>query len=301
MVSRNQDLGKRVAAISMLASGLLAVSKIVLGLMAGSTSVVADGLESASDVIASGVVLFGLVLASKPPDANHPYGHGRFETLTGLGVGMMLVAAGLGICVRSLARINEVHNAPAAYAFWPLAASIVVKGILSGVKFRYGKRIHSAGLTADAWNDSVDILSGATAAVALGLTIYDPTRFLAADHYGGFAVGLIVIFLGLRVVHETTVLLVDTMPDDDTLRRIREVAVMVPGALGIEKCFARRTGLQYHVDLHLEVDPDLTVRDSHEIASQVRDRIKADLDWVADVLVHVEPHGELETPNGKPR
>ncbi len=293
-VSRNQDLGRRVAALSMLVSGSLAVAKIVVGLMAGSTSVVADGMESASDVVASGVVLFGLVLAGRPADANHPYGHGRFETLTGLGVGMMLAAAGLGICVRSLARLGETHTAPAAYALWPLAASIVAKAAMAVLKFRFGKRIHSAALIADAWNDSVDILSGATAAAALGLTLYDPSRFLAADHYGGFAVGLIVIFLGLRVVHDTSMLLVDTMPDQETLQLIREAAVRVPGALGVEKCYARKTGLQYHVDLHLEVDPQLTVRDSHNIASQVRDRIKADLEWVADVLVHVEPHGEQE-------
>lgn len=296
-VSRNQDLGKRVAALSMVVSGLLAAAKIILGLMAGSTSVVADGLESASDIVASGVVLFGLVLATKPADANHPYGHGRFETLTGLGVGMMLAATGLGICVRSLGKLGETHPPPEAYALWPLAASIAAKAVLSVVKFRYGKRIHSAGLVADAWNDSVDILSGAAAAAGLGLTLYDPSRFLAADHYGGFAIGLIVIFLGLRVVHETSMLLVDTMPDEETLGYIREAAVRVPGALGIEKCYARKTGLQYHVDLHLEVDPEMTVRDSHAIASQVRDRIKNDLEWVADVLVHVEPHGQ-ETPAG---
>ncbi len=279
----------------MLVSGLLAAAKIILGLMAGSTSVVADGLESASDVVASGVVLFGLVLAAKPADANHPYGHGRFETLTGLGVGMVLSITGMGICVRSVGRLGEAHPPPEAYAVWPLAASIVAKAVLSAVKFRYGRRIHSAGLIADAWNDSVDILSGTAAAVGLGLTLYDPSRFMAADHYGGFAVGLIVIFLGLRVVHETSMLLVDTMPDEETLGCIREAAVRVPGVLGIEKCYARKTGLQYHVDLHVEVDPEMTVRDSHDIARQVRNRIRNDLEWVADVLVHVEPHGQ-ETP-----
>jgi cation diffusion facilitator family transporter len=295
MVGRHQDLGKRMAAIGMLASGMLAVSKIAVGLMAGSTSVVADGFESASDVVASGVVLLGLILASKPPDADHPYGHGRIETLTGLGVGMILGGAGVGICMHALGRLGQTHT-PAAYAFWPLLASIVVKSFLSGFKFHYGRKIRSDSLVADAWNDAVDILSGSTAAAALGLTLYDPSRFLAADHYGGFAIGLIVIFLGIRVVYETALHLMDTMPDPETMRLIREAAARVPGALGIEKCYARKTGLQYHVDLHLEVDPGMTVRDSHRIASRVRDEMKAKLDWVADVLVHVEPHGELAPP-----
>ncbi len=274
----------------MFASGCLAVAKIVIGLLAGSTSVVADGMESASDVLASGIVLFGLAVAARPADENHPYGHGRFETLTGLGLGLILALTGVAISIRSLDRINEVHSPPAFYAVWPLIASVIVKSGLAAVKFRVGKRIHSAGLVADAWNDSVDILSGFTALVAVGLTLYDPPRFLAADHYGGFAVGLLVIFLGLRVVRDTSLQLMDTMPDEDTMRRIRQVAQTVPGALAVEKCFARKTGLKYHVDLHLEVDPDMTVRQSHDIATQVRFRIIDQLDWVADVLVHVEPY-----------
>lgn len=285
-----ERVGKWVALASMLASGLLAAAKILVGLMAGSTSVVADGMESAADVAASGMVLFGLTLAAKPPDADHPYGHGRFETLTGLAVGMILALAGLGICVRSLGRVQGVHQAPEAYAIWPLLASIALKSVLSTLKFRYGRRIRSAALIADAWNDSVDILSGVTALTALGLTLYDPVRFLAADHYGGFAIGVIVIFLGMRVVRETSLQLMDTMPDEATMDHIRRAAKLVPGALEVEKCYARKTGLRYHVDLHLEVDPDLSVRESHEIATMVREKVKQELPWVADVLVHVEPH-----------
>jgi len=278
----------------MAASGILAAVKITLGHIGGSTSVVADGFESAADVVASGIVLFGLALASRPADENHPYGHGRFETLTGLGVGALLAAAGVGISARSLMQVQALHPPPQSYTLWPLFGSILVKSVLAAVKFHYGRRIRSAALIADAWNDSVDILSGSVAAAALGLTLDDPGRFLAADHYGGFAVGIIVVFLGLRVVHETAMQLMDTMPDEETMSHIRRVAATVPGALGIEKCYARKTGLRYHVDLHLDVDPGMTVRDSHQIASQVRDRIKEELDWVADVLVHVEPYlGEL--------
>lgn len=288
--SQRLKTGRRLALASVAASAVLAVVKIVVGWMAGSTSVVADGFESAGDVVSSAVVLFGLAVAAKPPDEHHPYGHGRLEMLTGLGVGFLLAAAGLGISVRSLLRLREAHAAPAAYGVWPLVASIATKSVLSALKLRYGRRIKSAALIADAWNDTVDILSGSVALAALGLTLYDPTRYLAFDHYGGFVVGLIVIFLALSVVRETSLQLMDTMPAVELMDAIRETARAVPGVCDVEKCYARKTGLQYHVDLHLELDPELTVRASHDIATQVRIRIKEALDWVADVMVHVEPY-----------
>ncbi len=304
-VSAKDRVGERVALTGMAVSGLLAIVKITVGWMASSTSVVADGVESAADVLASGIVLFGLFLAARPPDANHPYGHGRFETLSGLGVGLALGLTGLAIAVRSLEGVGDRHDPPALYAVWPLIGSIILKSLLAGVKFHYGKKIHSAGLKADAWNDTVDIVSGSTALCALGLTLYNPARFLDADHYGGLGVGLIVIVLGLLVVRQTTLQLVDTMPDRRMLEEIRAAARMVPGAMGVEKCFARNTGLKYHVDLHLEVDPEMSVRASHEIATGVRDRIKQELEWVADVLVHVEPHlaeeGEAGAGDKQPR
>jgi cation diffusion facilitator family transporter len=281
---------RAVAVTSMFASAALSAAKITVGLHANSTAVVSDGLESAGDVLASGLALVGLVLAAKPPDTDHPYGHGRGEILSALIVGMMLTASGTLISFRSLERVREVQHAPAAYAVWPLIASIVIKSIMSLWKRRLGRKISSSALLADAWNDTVDILSGSTALVALGITLYDPVKFVAADHLGGAAVGVIVIFLGVRVVRDTTLQLMDTMPDPAALDQIRQVALRVPGALGIEKCYARKTGLQWHVDLHLEVDPAMSVYESHEIATQVRIRIREELDWVADVLVHVEPH-----------
>ena len=285
-----QRASRAIAVTSMLASAVLSAAKIIVGLQANSTAVVSDGLESAGDVLASGLALFGLVLAAKPPDSEHPYGHGRVEILSALIVGMMLTASGSVISFRSLERVREVQHTPAAYAVWPLIGSILIKSIMSLMKRRFGRKIRSSALLADAWNDTVDILSGSIALVALGITLYDPVKFVAADHLGGAAVGVIVIFLGVRVVRDTTLQLMDTMPDPTDMNRIRQVALRVPGALGIEKCYARKTGLQWHVDLHLEVDPAMSVYESHEIATQVRTRIREELDWVADVLVHVEPH-----------
>ena len=283
------QIGQRIAIAGMAISGALSVIKIVAGLMGHSTAVVADGVESAGDVFASGFVLLGLMLAAVPADSNHPYGHGRAETLTGLIIGLVLSVTGALISYKSLQNVHAGRPAPHLFVIWPLLLSAVVKAGLAATKFRYGRRILSAALMADAWNDFNDVVSAIVALIAVGLTLSDPSRFPAADHYGGFAVGLIVILTGLRVVRESANQLMDTMPDDALLNTIRGVALSVPGVHGVEKCYARKTGLQYHVDLHLEVDPDMTVRESHNIATDVRIRIKESLQWVADVLVHVEP------------
>lgn len=286
---REYRTGRRVAAAGIVVSAALAATNIVVGLMAGSSSVLAVGVEFLGDVLASLVVLTGMVVASKPPDTNHPYGHGRFELLAALAVGLVLVAGGAGISYRSLQRIGDVHPPPDFYAIWALVAAIVIRTVMSTIKFRVGKRIGSESLVADAWNDAVDILSASAALVALGLTLYDPARFLAADHFGGFAVGLVVIFTGLRVMRDTSLHLMDTMPAPGLLDEIRRTALAAPGVHGVEKCFARKTGLKYHVDLHLEVDPRITVWESHQIATAVRFRIREQLPFIADVLVHIEP------------
>jgi cation diffusion facilitator family transporter len=281
-------VGRRIALLSMSVGAVLAASKIWIGMNAGSTSVVSDGLEAAGDVLSSGIVYAGLWLASKPPDYEHPYGHGRYETLAGLAIGAMLLLAGAAIFWHSLISLGEPSRVE-RYALYPLFAAVFIKIALAGVKFRVGKRITSASLEADGWHDITDLLSTCVALIAVGLTLAWPRRFGAADHIGGIIIGILIFFLSVQVVRRTIGQLLDTMPEPRKLSQIRAAALSVPGALGIEKCLARRTGLRYHVDLHLEVDPEMTVRESHEIATLVKIRIKDTLPWVADVLVHVEP------------
>ena len=273
----------------MLVSGALALVKLIAGIKGHSTSVVADGLESASDVFASGFVLLGLTLAAKPADKDHPYGHGRIEILTGLLIGIGLSAGGALICYGSVERLGRPLTTVAAYVIWPLFLSLAAKTALAIFKFRYARRLKSASLMADAWNDLMDTISAIAALIAVALTLADPARFADADSYGGFVVGLIVIAVGVKVAYDTAMQLMDTMPDDAAMAEIRAAAASVPGVRGVEKCYARKTGLRYHVDLHLEVDGAMTVRQSHELAHEVRTHIMQTLDWVADVLVHVEP------------
>ncbi|MBK9166203.1 MAG: cation transporter [Bryobacterales bacterium] len=282
--------GRRLAAVGVLASGGLAAANLSAGWLTGSVSVTAAGVEFAGDVLASGIVWAGLAVASRPADANHPYGHGRYESLSGLLVGLLLAVAGLAVCVQSMRTLGALRPPPHSAGLAALAASIVVKTALSWAKFRVGRRIGSAALVADGWNDLTDVLAGATATAALGLAVWDPSRFRAADSLGGFAVGLIMVMAAVGILRSASLVLTDAMPSPELVRQIRAEALRVDGVLDVEKAFARKTGLQYHVDLHVGVAPSLSVDQGHQIAGAVRRRLRASLPWVADVLVHVEPH-----------
>ena len=286
---REATIGRKIALVSMSVGVVLSVAKILVGAHAGSASVVSDGMEAAGDVLASAIVYAGLWLASKPPDAEHPYGHGRYETLAGLGVGAMLLLAGAAIFWHSLIHLDLGSQRLAPYALYPLLAAVLIKTALAILKFRASKSIGSTALEADAWHDITDLLSTLVALSAVAVALTHPEVAGAADHAGGLIIGGIIFFMSVQVVRRTVGQLLDTMPEAGKMAEIRELALAVPGTRGIEKCFARRTGMKYHVDLHLEVDPEMTVRESHRIATEVRISIKEGLSWVADVLIHVEP------------
>lgn len=298
--------GQRVSLIGVATSASLAALKLTVGVLSASNALLADGFESTGDVLASGLVWLGLTLAAKPADSNHPYGHGRAETVSGLIVGLLLFCGGLAIAVESLVNMSTVTRVPARYAVWPLIASIGLKLWLLRLKWTTGQRIGSSALTADAMNDSVDMLSGLVALSALGLTLYDPTHFLHGDRIGACVVGAIMMLTGIRVSRRTGSELMDTMPDDAFVERIRAVAAAVPNVKAVEKVFARKTGLRHHVDIHLEVDPEMTVRASHELGHIVETTLLGRVPSVADVLVHIEPeraaydrsryHFQMDTP-----
>lgn len=286
---RKLALARRVTLLGMAVSGLLSAAKLLAGWIGHSTAVFADGLENGGDVFGSGLILYALYVASIPPDKEHPYGHGRSETIAGLTVGFLLAASGLVICYESFRRLYAPTHAPQLFAIWPMVASIIVKGALATGKFTYGKRLGSTAIQADAWHDGIEIFSGFVALIALALSLYDQEHFAAADHVGGFIVGLIVLLTAFHVVRDSSQDLMDAMPDDARIAQIRGIASAVPGISGVEKTYARKTGLQYHVELHLEVDPQMTVEVSHTLATDTRFLIREKLDWVADVVVHVEP------------
>src|SRR6476469_5172891 len=193
---KRTDAGRRWAVISVACSTVLAILNTTAGILSHSTSVTAAGVEFAGDVLASFIVFLGMVMASRPADEDHPYGHGRFEILAGLLVGLILLLAGTGICIHSLSELPHHRPIPSFGGIWAPVISIVIKAGLAISMFRVGRAIGSGALIADAWNNAVDILSAATAVVALLLTVSDPAQFANADAYGAFAVGIIVVVTG---------------------------------------------------------------------------------------------------------
>ncbi len=288
--------GQRVALVGVAISASLAVVKIVTGILSGSNALLADGFESSGDVLASGLVWLGLTWAAKPADSNHPYGHGRAEMLSGLIVGLLLFCGGIAITFTAILTASSVNRVPALFAVWPLLLSLGIKFWMVRLKWMTGQRIGSAALAADAMNDSVDMLSGIVALAALGLTLYDPAHFLRADHYGAGIVGVIMVVTGVRVARRTGSDLMDTMPEDAFVDKVRQAALSVDGVEGVEKVFARKTGLQHHVDIHLEVDPSMTVRASHQLGHRVERAIVERVESVAKALVHIEPSGKDGLP-----
>ncbi len=171
-------------------------------------------------------------VAARPADQSHPYGHGRFETLSAFAVGVILAAAGVLIGYHSLQAVGAQHPPPATSAMAALVFAIVLRSIMSTVKCRVGRQLHSSALVADAWNDAVDILSAFAAFIAVALAAFDPVRLLAADHYGGFVVGVVVVLTGMRVLRDASLELVDTMPAPALTSEVERVAASVAGVRG---------------------------------------------------------------------
>ena len=235
--------GRRIALVGMSASAILATLNIFVGLSAQSTSVVATGVELAGDVLASFDGLRrndGSERASRRAASVRPRPHRnpcrvRRRAHSGCRWRGHLLELAPG-------HRRPIHPPPSSIAIFVLVFAIAVRGAMSFVKFRAGRRLRSASLVADAWNDAVDILAATVALTAVGLTMYDLERFRAADHYGGFAVGVIVILIGVRVLRDASLELMDTMPDETQIARIRAVAREVPGVVAVDKTYARKTG-----------------------------------------------------------
>jgi cation diffusion facilitator family transporter len=278
-----------MSAVGLAVNVGLAVIKLLAGLLGHSMALVADAVESFTDIIGSLVVWGGLQIAARPADAEHPYGHGRAEALAGMIVGLMLVGAAIGIALQSVRGILAPHPAPAAFTLAVLIGVIAVKETMFQMVRRTARQTGSSAVLADAWHHRSDALTSAAAAVGITVALVGGPAYAPADDWAAlFAAGVIVMnaYRLLRVpVHD----LMDREPPH-LIARVRAVALAVPGVADVEKILARKSGLRYWVDMHLEVDPEITVRHAHELAHGVKDAIRLGLPEVEEVLIHVEPH-----------
>jgi cation diffusion facilitator family transporter len=271
------ERGIRFSLISIAVNALLATLKCLTGLVGHSFALLADGIESFSDVISSSVIYWGLRFAIKPPDKDHPYGHGKAEPAAAVMVGVALILAGLGIAVQSI--------------IWVLLSVVALKTMLSRYAQGLSERIDSAALKGDALHHFSDAITSAFAFV--GITAALLTGNPTADDWAALCAAPIIAFGGWRQIRRPLAELLDTAPPPEIEQRVRSVAKAVPSVIGLEKCFVRKVGFRYYVDLHVVVRGDLTVREGHSIAHQVENRVLERVSPVSAVMVHIEPEEEL--------
>jgi cation diffusion facilitator family transporter len=285
-------MGRRVSGISLAINGGLSVVKLVTGVVGNSYALIADAIESLGDVLSSVIVWSGFVIASKPPDENHPYGHGKAEPLAALAVSGMLVGAAGLIAYQAAQGIRQPHDLPAPYTLIVLLVVVVIKEVMYRYEWAVAKSIESTAIAADAWHHRSDAITSLAAGVGITIALFGGKGYEAADDWAALAGCTIILINGLRFARLSVKELMDTVPETALADAIEEIALRVDGAKLVEKVLIRKMGSAVYVDLHLEVDPTIPVLEAHDIAHRVKDAISAGQPAVADVLVHIEPHIE---------
>lgn len=283
--------GLKASLISIASNFVLAACKCVAGFLGHSFALVADGIESFSDVFSSLAVYLGLRFAIKPPDKTHPYGHGKAEPAAAVIVALALGVASFAIAIEAISQIRTPHPLPRPYTLWVLLIVVSAKILLSRFVGSIAANIHSTAVQGDAWHHLNDAIVSGFAFV--GITIALLTKIPAADDWAALCATPIILFNAWRQLQLPMAELMDTAPPPEIEEQVREVAAAVPGVIGLEKCFVRKVGFQYYVDLHVVVRGDISVRSGHAISHLVEDQVLAKVDRVANVLVHIEPEEEL--------
>jgi len=284
--------GMRTTLIAVVVNILLAATKGIAGVLGHSYALIADAVESTMDIISSLVVWSGLRIASVPPDETHPYGHGKAEPLAGIVVALALMGAAIGIAIQSIREIANPHYAPAPYTLIVLVGVIITKELLFRFVFKTGEDISSTALKTDAWHHRSDAITSAAAFIGILIALVGGKGYESADDWAALFASGIIAFNGYRLMRPAIAEVMDAAPPAEIETQVREIAVRVDGVEDLDKCFIRKMGLNYYVDIHVEVDADLTVRRGHEIAHKVKTVLRQSNLKILDVLVHIEPAGE---------
>jgi cation diffusion facilitator family transporter len=290
------DRGMKSTILGIIVNSGLALIKCSAGLLGNSFALVADGLESLTDVFSGLVVYFGLKIAVKPPDADHPYGYGKAEPIAAVTVSLALMAAALGIIYGGIREITAPSGTPAPYTLVVLAGVLVIKELL----FRYvgsvGESIGSIAVKSDAWHHRSDALTSAFAFVGISIALLGGPAWEAADGWAAICAALVIVYNAWKQLRPAVLELADIAPDLTLETQVRTIAGRVPGVLGLDKCYVRKMGFNFYVDLHTVVRGEMTVREGHLLSHQVEDEIRRALPQIAEVLVHMEPEEELARP-----
>lgn len=280
----------RLVLTGIILSAILATIKIVAGVIGNAYALIADGIESLTDILSSFVVWGSLRIAAIPPDENHPFGHGRAESLGALVVGLALLAAAAGIGVQSVREIVTPHHAPAPFTLIVLVVVVVTKEVLFRLFRRSAASTGSRAVEGEALHHRSDALTSAAAFVGIGIALAAGPGYESADDWAALVACAVIAWNGVRLLRAALDDVMDAAAPPEEESRIRGIAATVPGVLGIEKCRVRRSGLARFVDIHVEVDGGMSVRGGHEIAHAVKAALLTVEPRIADVTVHIEPH-----------
>jgi len=274
----------------MVTNVFLTAAKIVVGLLFNSTAIIADGLHSGSDLASDAAVLWGISASRRPADADHQYGHSRYEAIVTMIVGFLLVVAALWVGIESVATMQLRHSGPTSWLpFCAAVATIVVKEVLYWVTVRVGRRHRNSSIVANAWHHRSDAFSSLAVAVGIaGATVGGP-RWAFLDHLTAVVLAAFLVIMGFRIVRDAMRELSDRAPDAATKERIHVAIAGIKGVVGFHACRARRSAGVIDMDVHVQVAPDITVRAGHDIATEVEEAVQRAVPEVTDVVVHVEP------------
>jgi cation diffusion facilitator family transporter len=278
---------------SILGNAFFAIAKGVTGVFGNSYALIADAIESTTDVFSSIFVLLGLKYANKPPDANHPYGHGKAEPLVTFAIVGFLIASATVIAYQSIEHIRTPHEIPEPYTLIVLAVIVVIKEFFYRVVSKKSDETKSTALKADAWHHRSDAITSLMAFIGISIALFLGKGYETADDWAALFASGFILYNAYQILRPALGEVMDEHMYDDMIRNIRKEAEKVPGVKETEKCFVRKAGMTFHVDLHIAVNAGITVKEGHDIAHLVKNRLLSELPEIADVLIHIEPFKKL--------
>jgi cation diffusion facilitator family transporter len=274
----------------MLVNAALAAIKLLAGVLGSSYALIADGVESTADIFSSLIVWGGLRIASRSADDDYPFGYGKAEPIAAAVVGLMLIAAAIGIAIESVREIRVPHHAPAPFTLAVLVGVVLVKEGLYRRVFRVGADVGSTAVKADAWHHRSDAITSAAAFVGIGIALIGGPGWEPADDWAALLASTVIAYNGIAALRPAVADLMDRAPGEAMLARVSAAAMGVRGVCAIEKLKVRKAGLGYWVDLHVQADPRLPLEEAHVLSGMVKSAIRQAVPEVAGALIHMEPY-----------
>lgn len=285
----NEQTAIKTTYFSIAGNTCLAVIKGIAGFFGNSYALIADAIESTTDIFASFLVLFGLKYANKPADKNHPYGHGRAEPLiTFLVVGFLITSATI-IAYESIKNIGTPHELPKVWTLFILVPLIIWKEISYRLVMKKAKETNSSSLKADAWHHRSDAVTSIAALVGISIALYFGKGYETADDWAALFASGFILYNSYKIFRPALGEIMDEHLYDDLVADIRKISLTVEGIDATEKCYIRKAGMKYHVDLHATVNLEMSVKKGHEIAHKLKDTLRHDIPQLGQVLIHIEP------------